>query len=422
MKKQRWVSFFIHRPYISLIVIALFWLSIWFILPKLETGFLPEMDEGSIVLDYKSPPGTSLDETDRMLREVEKMIVKVPEVEAYSRRTGTEMGFFITEPNSGDYLIQLKKDRKRTTDEVIADIRKQIESTQPALRVDFGQVIGDMLGDLMASVQPIEIKVFGNDNNKLQALSKQVSGIVEKVKGAADVFNGIVISGPSINIFPNSATLAEYGLTPQGLQTQMQLALQGVEVGNILEKEQLSVVRIVYPNNSRQTVEGLSHVQVFSSGGRLIPVTHLASVEVNAGDAEIQRENLQSMGVITGRLENRDLGSTMKEIQKRISSQIVLPQGYHVEYGGAYAEQQKSFHELLLILITSSLLVFGVILFFIQGVFGGFVDPYPGRYRNCRKLSCLIHYKHCAECGQLHRPDHDRWDHRGERHIYLPAV
>ena len=363
VKKQKWVSFFIYRPYISFIIVALLGFSIWFILPKLETGFLPEMDEGSIVLDYKSPPGTSLDETDRILRQVEKIIVRVPEVQAYSRRTGTEMGFFITEPNSGDYLIQLKKKRKRTTDDVIADIRKQIESTQPALRIDFGQVIGDMLGDLMASIQPIEIKVYGNDNGKLQELSEQVGNIVEKVEGAADVFNGVVISGPSVSIIPNNTTLAQYGLTPQSLQTQTQLALQGVEVGNILEKEQLSTIRILYPNNVRQSVEGIKQLQIFSSSGRLIPITSVASVQVNSGDAEIQRENLQSMGVVTGRLENRDLGSTMKEIQLKISSQLVLPQGYHVEYGGAYAEQQQSFHELLIILITSSLLVFGVILF-----------------------------------------------------------
>jgi CzcA family heavy metal efflux pump len=363
VKKQKWVSFFIHRPYISFIIVVLLGISIWFILPRLETGFLPEMDEGSIVLDYKSPPGTSLDETDRMLRQAEKIIVKVPEVQAYSRRTGTEMGFFITEPNSGDYLIQLKKNRKRTTDEVIADIRKQIESTQPALQIDFGQVIGDMLGDLMASIQPIEIKVYGNDNNKLHELSEQIGSIVEKVEGAADVFNGIVISGPSVSILPNNATLAQYGLTPQSLQTQTQLALQGIEAGNILEKEQLSNIRIVYPNSVRQSVEGIKQMQIFSPSGRLIPITNLATVQVNTGDAEIQRENLQSMGVVTGRLENRDLGSTMKEIQQKITSQLVLPQGYHVEYGGAYAEQQQSFHELLIILITSSLLVFGVILF-----------------------------------------------------------
>jgi Cu/Ag efflux pump CusA len=251
---------------------------------------------------------------------------------------------------------------------VIADIRKKIESTQPALRIDLGQVIGDMLGDLMASVQPIEIKVYGNDNSKLQGLSKEISEIVGKVEGAADVFDGIVISGPSVEVVPDNAALAQYGLTPQGLQMQAQLALQGIEVGNILEKEQLSTVRIVYPGSTDQTVEGIRHLQIFSSGGRLVPVSHLASIQVNRGDAEIQRENLQSMGVVTGRLENRDLGSTMKEIQQRISSKVVLPQGYHIEYGGAYAEQQQSFHELLLILITSSLLVFGVILFLFREI------------------------------------------------------
>lgn len=363
VKKQKWVSFFIHKPYISFGIIILFAVAIWLILPQLQTGFLPEMDEGSIVLDYTSPPGTSLEETDRMLREVEKIISKVPEVQAYSRRTGTQMGFFITEPNNGDYLIQLKKKRDRSTEEVIADIRKQVESTQPALVIDFGQVIGDMLGDLMESVQPIEIKIYGDNTQKLHDYSEQVGEIVENIEGAADVFNGIVISGPSVSIIPNNVTLPQYGLTPQALQTQVQLGLQGTQVGSILEKQQLSTVRIVYPGTSSQSVEGIRHMQIFSPSGRLIPISDLATIEVNPGDAEIQRENLQSMGVVTGRLENRDLGSTIKDIQKKVSSQVTLPQGYHIEYGGAYAQQQQSFHELLMILITSSLLVFGVILF-----------------------------------------------------------
>ncbi|RYF82024.1 MAG: efflux RND transporter permease subunit, partial [Chitinophagaceae bacterium] len=343
VKRQKWVGYFIHKPYVSFIIVAALGISIWLVLPQLETGFLPEMDEGSIVLDYTSPPGTSLEETDRMLRQVEKIIDKVPEVEAYSRRTGTQMGFFITEPNNGDYLIQLKKERDRSSDEVIADIRKQVESTQPALQVDFGQVIGDMLGDLMESVQPIEIKIYGDNITKLHELSEQVGGIIEKVEGAADVFNGIVISGPSVSIIPNNLALAQYGLTPQALQTQVQLGLQGTEVGTILEKQQLSVIRIVYPGTSAQSVEGIKQLQVFLPSGRLMPITQLATIQVNAGDAEIQRENLQSMGVVTGRLENRDLGSTMKEIQQQVSSEVVLPQGYHIEYGGAYAEQQQSF-------------------------------------------------------------------------------
>jgi CzcA family heavy metal efflux pump len=369
VKKQAWVSFFIYRPYISVIILLVFAASIWFILPKLQTGFLPEMDEGSIVLDYKSPGGTSLEETDRMLREVEKIINKVPEVAAYSRRTGTQMGFFITEPNDGDYLIQLKKKHKRSTDEVINDIRKQVESSQPALQIDFGQVIGDMLGDLMESVQPIEIKVFGSDNEKLHTLSEQVSDIVEKTEGAADVSNGIIISGPSVSIIPNNAELAKFGLNPTLLQSQVQLALQGNTVSNILEKEQVSTVRIIYSNDKLKSIDAIRNLEIFLPSGRLMPITSLATVKINEGDAEIQRENGESMGVITGRLENRDLGSTIKEIQKNVSSQVVLPQGYHIEYGGAYAEQQKSFKELLMILITSSLLVFGVILFLFKDFF-----------------------------------------------------
>ena len=260
------------------------------------------MDEGSIVLDYNSPPGTSLEETDRMLREVEKIIVQVPEVQAYSRRTGTQMGFFITEPNSGDYLIQLKKKRNRTTEEVINDIRQQVESSQPALRIDFGQVIGDMLGDLMESVQPIEIKIFGTDQNKLKELSQQVRSIVENVKGTADLFDGIVIAGPSINVEPNNTNLAQFGISPANLQYQLQTALEGNMVGSVYDKDQLSNIRIVYPDNRKLSVDDIKHLQVFLPNGQLKPIEQLAEVHLNPGDAEIQRENLQSMGVVTARL------------------------------------------------------------------------------------------------------------------------
>jgi len=363
VRKQRWVSFFITRPYISFVIIAGLIVSIVLIYPQLETGFLPEMDEGSIVLDYWSPPGTSLEETNRILQQVEKIIVNEPDVQAYSRRTGTQMGFFITEPNTGDYLIQLKKDRDRTTDEVISDLRQKIESTQPALRVDFGQVIGDMLGDLMASVEPVEVKIFGSDQHRLQQLSKQVASIVENVKGTADVFDGITIAGPSINVEPNSTNLAQFGITPSVLQTQVQTALEGTVVGTVYDKNQLTNIRMVYPGNRTLSVNDINQMQIFLQNGTLKPISSLANVQINPGEAEIQREDMQSMGVVTARLENRDLGSVMKDIQQQVSSKISLPQGYAIVYGGAYAQQQQSFRELLIILITASLLVFGVILF-----------------------------------------------------------
>ncbi|MBS1744868.1 MAG: efflux RND transporter permease subunit [Bacteroidetes bacterium] len=368
VKKQTWVSFFIYRPWISLIFVALLIASIIFIIPRLETGFLPEMDEGSIVLDYVSPPGTSLEETNRELIEVEKIITSTPEVSAYSRRTGTQMGFFITEPNTGDYLIQLKKDREKTTDEVIDEIRKKIEATQPALRVDFGQVIGDMLGDLMTSVQPIEIKIFGDDQNKLHELSTQIGNLVENIKGTADVFNGITITGPSLSVIPDYVKLAQFGITPANFQFQLQTSLEGNPVGNIFENDRIYPVRLVYTRNTKMSIDDVRNLQIASPDGRLKPISELADVILSEGDAEIQRENLQSMGVVTARLENRDIGSTMKDIQNKISSQVHLPQGYHIEYGGDYEQQQKSFAELLMILISSSLLVFGVILFLYKDI------------------------------------------------------
>ena len=367
VKERKWVGFFIRKPIISFAFMVLLVASVVLILPKLETGFLPAMDEGSIVLDYDSPPGTNLEETDRMLKEVEKLIVKVPEVAAYSRRTGTQMGFFITEPNRGDYLIQLKKDRSRTTDQVIDDIRQQIEASQPALRIDFGQVIGDMLGDLMSSVQPIEIKVFGPDQKKIQAYSKQIGTIVENVNGTADVFDGVVIAGPSITVLPDYNKLAQFNISPADFQYQIQNDLEGNVGGNIYDKQQLTPIRFIN-STEMKGISGIRQMNIFLPNGSVKPIAEFATIQVNKGEAELERENLQTMGVISARLNNRDLGSTVAEIQKKINNQVALEKGYSVSHGGAYADQQQSFKELLLILCLSSLLVFSVMLFLFRDI------------------------------------------------------
>jgi len=358
-----WISFFIFRPYISFAFILFLAFSVYFISGRLQTGFLPEMDEGSIVLDYTSPPGTSLEETDRILREVEKIFPSIPEIETYSRRTGAQMGFFITEPNYGDYLIQLKKERNRSTEEVIDEIRRKVEASQPVLKIDFGQVIGDMLGDLMSSTQPIEIKIYGDNVNILQDLARKVAKITSEVEGTADVFNGITIAGPSINLEPDHKKLALLGITPADFQNQIQTQLEGVIVGSIYEKEQLTAVRMLYPNAVNTSLEKIRGGSIFLPEGKLHPISQLAHISIDPGIAEIDRENLQSMIPVTARLNNRDLGSVMKDLQREITSKINLPQGYHMTYGGAFEEQQKSFSELMIILITSVLLVFATMLF-----------------------------------------------------------
>lgn len=361
--KGAWVAWFLKRPWLSFLFLVVTALLAVLAARNLETGFLPEMDEGSIVLDYTSPPGTSLEETDRMLREAEKTFAAVPEIQGYSRRTGTQMGFFITEPNYGDYLIQLKKDRKRTTVQVIDDIRRRFEASQPALRIDFGQVIGDMLGDLMSSTQPIEIKVFGNDQLQLQALAARVAKVVEAVPGTADVFDGIVIAGPSVDIRADDQALARRGLSPQDLNDQLGIQLQGAKVGQVYERELVTPVRMTYPDAASTSLSDLGQARIFLPGGALVSAAQVARISVRPGEAEVRREDLQPMVSVTARLNGKDLGSVMRDIQGEIARNISLPQGYHIAYGGAFREQQQSFHELLLVLASASMLVFVVLLF-----------------------------------------------------------
>jgi len=367
VKKQDWVGYFIKRPMIAIGLVLLLCASMVAVYPYLKTGFLPEMDEGSIVLDFDSPPGSSLAETDAMLRRVDKIVKETPEVSAFSRRTGAQMGFFITEPSRGDYLIELKKDRDRSTDEVIDDIRNRVEAMVPSLIIDFGQVVGDMIGDLSTSVQPIEIKLFGNDAVMLRKYSEQVAVLVEKVDGTADVFSGVVISGPSVTIEPRYEALALHNITPAGLQYQLQTAGDGNLVGKIFSGDILIPVRTLYSNSVNSSLAKLKALQIMDLNLNAVPLTSIANVVLQPGEAEIERENLQNAGIVTARLSNRDLGSTMADIKKVVASKLTLPQGYHIEYGGDYKLQQQSFNELLTILILAGLLVFAVALFLFRG-------------------------------------------------------
>lgn len=367
LKQKKWVYFFLQKPWISIAFVLLLAASSIYILPHLPSGFLPNMDEGSIVLDYASPSGASLESTDKMLKIVDRILQGIPEVESFSRRTGTQMGFFITEPNRGDFLIQLNKKRKLTTDEVADIIRKKVEAALPALRIDFGQVIGDMLGDLMATVQPIEIKIYGDDQHKLAIIADSVTGLISNINGIADAFNGITIAGPSINLKPKIANLAQYGLTPSDFRFQMQTKIEGTVTGSILEKNRLTDIRMVEsPGNV--SFNNLKENFIFLPDGKQKPIEEFADIAVTKGVAEIDRENLKEMVSVTARLNNIDLGTALSQIKNTLHKKIVLPSGYQIVYGGAYAEQQQAFKELLMILFSAVLLVFIVILFLFRNI------------------------------------------------------
>ena len=219
-----------------------------------------------------------------------------------------------------------------------------------------------MLGDLMHSVQPIEIKIFGDNHDKLEKLAKQVEDNVNTVEGTADVFNGIIVSGPVMKILPREGVLKQYGLSASDLQTQVEAMIGGIIVGSVPEKEQFTDIRFIYPMNNKTPVEKMKDMMINTSSGDNLPLKKFADFSIQSGVSEIQRENLQTMGAVTARLDNRDLGGAMKDIQRKLSG-IRFPPSYQIVYGGAFAEQRQSFSELLKILIMSSLLVFFIVLF-----------------------------------------------------------
>ncbi|MBI1223212.1 MAG: MMPL family transporter [Bacteroidetes bacterium] len=384
MRKLRWLSWFFKKPvFASLFVLAIgasaYWAS-----GKLETGFLPDLDEGSIVLDYISPPGTSIDETDRLCKEIEKVIQKHPEVESYSRRTGIHMAFRSDPSNIGDYSIQLKKDRKKTTEEVIAELRTEVEAKVPAMEeISFGQRISDLLGDLMSTPQPIEIKIFGNDYTTLKRQAQEAEQVMEQIPGLVDINNGLVTAGPSVVFIPDQLKLSQYNISLTNFQTQLtaytggvplgmnsnqsiptpaQAAMTGgLQIGDFQDGEQMRRILLRFIDFDENNVDKLKHQLIFLPNGTTRPLSFFCDVKVVPGEIEQRREDLKSVIVLTARLENRDLGGAIADIKKQFKEK--LPFADHIAYGGAYAGQQKSFQELLLILSLAILFVMAVLMF-----------------------------------------------------------
>lgn len=375
-KKQKlwWLVWFFNKPWFAIGFIVLLVLSSILLINKLETGFLPELDEGSIVLDYIAPSGTTLDASDAILREVDKVVISHPDVETYMRRTGTNMisgismASGVIPPNYGDYLIQLKQGVKRKTDDVIGELREKATAVAPALQIEFGQRIADLLGDLIGRPQPVVIKIFGDDRNQLQKLALEVQGNLSKIDGVADVMNGIIYDGPSVTIIPDQDKLAQYKITPADFQTQLTVYNEGFPVGEVQEGEQMLKVVLRNTRFINNNIDLIKSQPIYIPDGSYKPLEYFAKVVLSTGDPELTREDLKSNIEVTARLDNRDLGSAINEIKTTISKNVLLPPGFYIEYGGTYEQQQASFRELLFILMTAILLVFTVLLFLFRNL------------------------------------------------------
>ena len=371
-EKSGWLFEHLHRYYENIVRFLFKWKIVvyafgvllvifsYLLYKGLPSGFLPKMDEGTFILDYRTPPGTSLDETDRVVTQIEHILTQVPEVISYSRRTGLQLGGGLTEANMGDFLVRLKKKRKRNIQQVIDDVRKKVLSNVPGIEVEFAQLMGDLIGDLTAVPQPIEIKIFGDNYDEIHKISRKIVHEIESVRGVVDIYKGITIAGSSILIKVDNFRAGLYGLTATEIENEVHAAINGTVASEIQDKQYMTGIRVRFPRMDRRNLNKIKQLRIHSQNGDYVSLSSVADLKIQEGQPELTRENLKQMIPVTARISGRDMGSTLREIQAKINRDIHLPPNVFIQYGGLYKEQQKSFKGLLIVLIMAILLVFTV--------------------------------------------------------------
>jgi CzcA family heavy metal efflux pump len=328
---------------------------------RLEIGFLPEMDEGGYVVDYWTPPGTSLQESDRMLRGVEKILKETPEVSGFTRRTGAEMGLFATQQNRGDILVRLKpgSQRSRDVNKIMADNRDRFEKETPGMTIEFVQILQDMLGDLEGAPEPVEIKLFGDDLPTLEGLAQRIAGKMKSVPGLVDLV-APRRGNPELEVRIDPTRAAKAGFTTQEVATQLADGLLGDVATSVRRADRLIDLRVRYPDAYRFNVDWVRDYPLVAKEGAVVPLSATAEVVPVQGTGELYREDLKQMLPITGRLENRDMGSVIADVKKLLRAER-LPVGYTYQIGGQYESQQESFRSLTVVTAIAMLLVLGLL-------------------------------------------------------------
>jgi multidrug efflux pump subunit AcrB len=326
------------------------------------SGFLPAMDEGGFVLDYRAPSSTSLSETDRRLRELEKILAQTPEVLSYSRRTGLVLSGSVTEANEGDYFVRLKPLPRRPLAAVMDEVRERAATQVPGLELEFAQLMEDLIGDLTAVPQPIEVKLFGSDPASLRTQAGEVADRIGKVPGVVDVKSGIVLAGDAVSISVDRLKAKLLGIDPDQVTRLAKIALEGVVTSEVKRGEKMVGIRVWSDPEARARIELIRRMSLVSQDGTRVRLGRVAALEFDAGQPQITRENLKTLVAVTGRISGRDLGSVMQDVKKAVGSSPLLP-GIYAEYGGLYRLQQDSFQGLILVLLAALMLVFGLLLY-----------------------------------------------------------
>jgi multidrug efflux pump subunit AcrB len=324
---------------------------------RLKSDFLPPMDEGGFIIDYVAPAGTSLIESDREMRIAERILASIPEVESYSRRTGTALGVAIVEPNTGDFLVKLKEGRNRTSEQVIADVRQKFREALPRIDWEFPGILADLIGDLTWTDEPIEIKVFSTDLDLLKKQAEYIEEMLENVPGVVDTASGVIYTGPTISLRVRPAEAQKFGLTVSSIGEAVNIAMMGTIASTMQEGDRVVNIRVKADPTAIDRIETLGRLPLRTPNGTVIRLDQVADVVMEPGQMELERDDLRQNISVTARLQDRDLGSAMGDIQQLINNDPKLPHDL-IEYGGLYHEQQESFRNLLVVLITALALVF----------------------------------------------------------------
>ncbi|MEG3146740.1 efflux RND transporter permease subunit [Sphingomonas sp. RT2P30] len=321
----------------------------------LPSGFMPEMDEGGFILDYKAKAGASLTDTDRLLRQVEKIIQATPEVSSYSRRTGIQLGGGLTEADEGDMFIRLKGGSRREIEEVMAEVRQKIETQVPGLQIETAQLMEDLIGDLTAVPQPIEVKLFGDDPAQLADAAGKVAAAARRIDGVVEVASGLRVAGDAVMIKVDRAAALMAGLDPDLVAKQVETQIDGTVATQILAGEQVIGVRVRLPQNLRQRTDALGALTLRAADGRSVALRSIATISIAAGQRQITREDLAPFIPVTARLEGIDLGTAMTQVRAAVAA-LHLPPSVRVDYGGLYRQQQQSFTDLTTVFVAALLL------------------------------------------------------------------
>jgi CzcA family heavy metal efflux pump len=363
----------LHHPR-TIVAGALALLVIGFLIQRVVgSGFLPEMDEGAFVIDYITPGGTPLDESDRLVNIAERILASEPDVASTSRRLGAELGLFATPQNIGDIAVRLKspRDRKRSSQEVIDDVRVKINRAAPRLHIEFVQILSDVINDLAGAAKPVEIKLFGPRLDTLERYATALAPKLQAVEGVEDLNSGVSQPAAEMHLQVSFAEASRIGLDPQEVGNEVSGALLGVSAGDLRLEDHTIGVRVRAPDAFRYAPTSLDVLPIHNPATHsTTPLSSIATATPIVSRAEYRRENQQQMIALTADVSTRSLGSVMTDV-KRVLAQNPPPRDTRVEVAGQYANQRSSFRALMIVLALATVSVVAIML--IQ--FRSFIEP-----------------------------------------------